>query len=346
MFLKTLVKVAAFLALSLNIVSAQPMEVTGAGASLPYPIYAKWAAQYHADTGHKINYQSIGSGAGQQQIIAGTVAFGASDDPMSAQALEENNLLQFPAIIGGVVPVVNIEGIAPGALKFTPELLANIYLGTITHWDDPAITELNPELKLPHRPIIVIHRSDGSGTTFVWTHYLASVSEQWQDTVGIGKAVKWPTGQGGKGNEGVAAYVRQLNDSIGYVEFAYALQNDLSWVQLQNRAGLFVTPSEKSFAAAAAQADWENTPGMGVILTNVEGEQSWPITAASFILLQKEQQNPAQAKAVLSFFDWAFTHGAKQALELDYIPLPDTVIKQIHALWHQHLTDTMGRALW
>lgn len=346
MLLNTLFRACAVLAVGLNIAAAQTMEITGAGASLPYPIYAKWAAQYHADTGHQINYQSIGSGAGQQQIIAGTVAFGASDDPMSVESLEEHQLVQFPAIIGGVVPVVNIEGIAPGELRFSPTLLADIYLGKISHWDDPAIVALNPEADLPHRPIIVVHRSDGSGTTFVWTHYLAKVSSDWADTVGVGKAVKWPTGQGGKGNEGVAAYVRQLNDAIGYVEFAYAVQNDLSWVQLQNQAGTFVTPGEKSFAAAAAQADWENTPGMGVILTDIEGEDSWPITAASFILLQKEQDNPEQAKAVLSFFDWALTKGADMAQALDYIPLPETVTEQIHELWRTEITDTQGQAIW
>lgn len=321
-------------------------EITGAGASLPYPIYAQWAAAYHHQTGQKVNYQSIGSGGGQQQIIAKTVAFGASDDPMPAGDLESHDLLQFPAIIGGVVPVFNLPGIEPGALKFTGELLADIYMGKIKRWNDMQLQQLNPGVELPDQDIVVIHRSDGSGTTFLWSHYLAKTSEEWQDNVGVGKAIKWPVGHGGKGNEGVAANVRQLQYSLGYVEFAYALQNDLSWAQMQNSAGQFVTPSEASFAAAAAHAQWADTPGMGVILTDMPGEDSWPITAASFILVHKTQDNLAQGQATLEFFDWAFSQGAEMARELDYVPLPETVIEQIRTAWTNEIKDANGQSIW
>jgi len=337
-----------FTAATLTVVgaAAQAVNITGAGASFPFPIYAKWATEYHQQTGHQVNYQSIGSGGGQQQIIAGTVDFGASDDPMSAEQLEQADLLQFPAIIGGVVPVVNVRGIAPGALRLSGPVLADIFLGNITRWDDKRIKALNPELDLPARSIIVVHRSDGSGTTFVWSHYLAQVSPQWAEQVGVGKAIKWPTGQGGKGNEGVAAYVRQLNDSIGYVEFAYAVQNQLSWTQLDNQAGVFVQPDDSSFSAAAAHADWLATPGMGVILTHQKGEQSWPITAASFILVPKKQKQPEVGKAVLSFFDWAYQQGAELARELDYVPLPQEVVEQIRHAWAQELRTAEGQPIW
>lgn len=322
------------------------VEITGAGASLPYPIYAQWAAAYHKKTGQKVNYQSIGSGGGQQQIIAGTVAFGASDDPMPQEDLETHDLLQFPAIIGGVVPVFNLPNIEPGALKFTGELLADIYMGKIKRWNDPKIQQLNPDISLPDQDIVVIHRSDGSGTTFLWSHYLAKASAEWQQNVGVGKAIKWPVGHGGKGNEGVAANVRQLHYSLGYVEFAYALQNDLSWAQMQNSTGKFVTPSEDSFAAAAQHAQWSDTPGMGVILTDMPGEDSWPITAASFILVHKKQKNAAQGQATLEFFDWAFSEGADMARELDYVPLPEAVIAQIRTAWSTDIRDTDGQPIW
>src|SRR5690554_6488666 len=266
-------KLTVGLAFSAMALSAQAVNVTGAGASFPYPIYAKWAAAYNKETGKQVNYQSIGSGGGQQQIIAKTVDFGASDDPMKGEALEKDNLLQFPAVIGGTVPVVNIDGIEPGQLKLSGPVLADIFLGKITKWNDEAIQKLNPDLKLPANSIVVVHRSDGSGTTFGWTNYLSKVSTDWKEKVGEGKAVKWPTGQGGKGNEGVAAYVRQLKNSIGYVEYAYAKQNNLSWTQLQNKDGNFVQPTQEAFAAAASHADWAGTPGMGVVLTEESGPE-------------------------------------------------------------------------
>lgn len=335
-----------FVLISMAGVGLRAENITGAGASLPFPVYATWAAHYHQATNKQVNYQSIGSGGGQQQIIVGTVAFGATDDPMSDQALKQHDLLQFPAIIGGIVPVVNIEGVGPGELKLSGALLADIYLGKITHWNDPAITALNPGLQLPARTIVIVHRSDGSGTTFNWSDYLAKVSPDWRTQVGVGKAIKWPLGQGGKGNEGAAAYVRQLKDSIGYLEFAYAVQNDLSWTLLQNKSGAFVAPTEASFSAAAAHADWLDTPGLGVVLTDQAGANSWPITTASFILLKKEQRNRRQGQAVLSFFDWAFTAGRAIALSLDYVPLPDEVVQQIEKLWAQELRTTTGQPVW
>ncbi|HUH39782.1 MAG TPA: phosphate ABC transporter substrate-binding protein PstS [Castellaniella sp.] len=326
--------------------TVQAADLTGAGASFPYPIYAKWASQYHSETGHRVNYQSIGSGGGQQQIIARTVDFGATDDPMKADALQEHGLIQFPAIIGGTVPVVNVEGIEPGQLKLTGAVLADIFLGRIKKWNDPAIAELNEGLKLPSKSIVVVHRSDGSGTTFGWTNYLSQVSPDWKEKVGEGKAVKWPTGQGGKGNEGVAAYVRQLNNSIGYVEYAYAKQNKLAWAQLRNRSGAFVQPSQPAFAAAAANAQWQNTPGMGVILNNEPGAQSWPVTAASFILVPARQDNGAVAREVLAFFDWTYRKGADMARELDYVPLPDEVAEQVRKVWAEQIATADGKPVW
>ena len=346
MLKRAITKISVGLAFGAFALSAQATNVTGAGASFPYPIYAKWAAAYHKETGNQVNYQSIGSGGGQQQIIAKTVDFGASDDPMNAEALDKDNLLQFPAIIGGTVPVVNIDGIKPGELRLSGKVLADIYLGKITKWDDEAIKALNPELNLPSKSIVVVHRSDGSGTTFGWTNYLSKVSDDWKNTVGEGKAVKWPTGQGGKGNEGVAAYVRQLKDSIGYVEYAYAKQNQLSWTQLQNKDGQFVQPSQESFAAAAAHADWQGTPGMGVVLTNEAGADSWPVTAASFILIHKTQDKPKNGEAVLTFFDWAFENGKEMAAELDYVPLPAEVTDQIEKLWADEIKAADGSAIW
>jgi len=325
---------------------AQAIDITGAGASFPYPFYAKLAAQYHQQTGNRVNYQSIGSGGGQQQIIAGTVDFGASDDPMSLDALQTHDLLQFPAIIGGTVPVVNVPGVAPGQLRLTGTVLADIFLGKIKKWNDAALVALNPDLKLPAADIIVVHRSDGSGTTFGWTNYLSKVSNDWQAKVGTGKAVRWPTGQGGKGNDGVAAYVRQLRHSIGYVEYAYAKQNNLAWAQLQNRAGQFVQPTQQAFAAAAANADWQNAPGMGVVLTDEPGADSWPVTAASFILIPKVQKKPENGRAVLAFFDWAFKHGQQTAVELDYVPLPQTVVGQVQQAWRTQVKTPGGAALW
>ncbi len=339
-------RVTLAVALGAAAFSVQAAAVTGAGASFPYPIYAKWAAEYNKATGNQVNYQSIGSGGGQQQIIAKTVDFGASDDPLSAEKLKDNNLLQFPAVIGGTVPVINVDGIKPGELKLTGEVLANIYLGKITKWDDVAIVALNDGLKLPNADIIVVHRSDGSGTTFGWTNYLSQVSSEWKEKVGEGKAVKWPVGQGGKGNEGVAGYVRQLANSIGYVEYAYAKQNNLSWTQLQNRDGKFVQPEQTAFAAAAANADWKSAPGMGVVLNQEPGAESWPITQATFILLHKTADKPEQTKAVMEFFDWAWANGGKLASELDYVPLPKEVSDEVRGLWASEVKAADGSAVW
>ena len=346
MFKRVILQAAVGIAFGAATLAAQAADITGAGASFPYPIYAKWAAQYQQETGNRINYQSIGSGGGQQQIIAKTVDFGASDDPMKAADLEKNELFQFPAIVGGTVPVVNIDGVKPGELKLSGPVVADIFLGKIKKWDDPAVNEMNPELSLPSADIVVVHRSDGSGTTFGWTNYLSKVSPAWKETVGEGKAVKWPTGQGGKGNEGVAAYVRQLKNSIGYVEYAYAKQNQLSWTQLKNQEGKFVQPSQEAFAAAAANADWKSAPGMGVVLTNEPGADSWPVTAASFILVHKKQDKPENGKEVLAFFDWAFKKGDDMAIELDYVPMPDSIADQIRAAWASDIKAADGSAIW
>ena len=316
---------------------AQANSITGAGASFPYPIYAKWASLYEKETGNKVNYQSIGSGGGQQQIIAKTVDFGASDDPMKSELLQQHQLVQFPAVIGGIVPVVNLPEIKSGKLKLSGKLLAEIFLGKIKKWNDPALVALNPTLPLPNKNIIVIHRSDGSGTTFGFTNYLSKVSNDWKNQVGEGKSVKWLTGQGGKGNEGIASYVRQMKYTIGYVEYAYAKQNQLAWISLQNQAGQFVQPSNESFMAAASHAKWHEKAGMGVILTNETGEKSWPITAASFILLNKYSDNPETTKNVLAFFDWAFSRGQDAATELDYVPIPADVVSTIKSQWKTEL---------
>ncbi|VCU71393.1 Phosphate-binding protein PstS precursor [Pigmentiphaga humi] len=339
-------KVTVAVALGVAAISAHAADITGAGASFPYPIYAKWASDYKAATGNTVNYQSIGSGGGQKQIIAKTVDFGASDDPMSGEDLAKNGLVQFPAVIGGIVPVVNLQGIQPGQLKFTGSLLADIYLGKVKKWNDEAIAKLNPGVSLPAADIIVVHRSDGSGTTFGWTNYLSKVSADWKSTVGEGKAVKWPAGQGGKGNEGVANYVKQFAGAIGYVEYAYAKQNKLSHGQVQNKDGKFVQPEEAAFAAAAANADWKSAPGMGVILNDEPGEKSWPITSATFILMHKSQDKPTQGAEVLKFFDWAFKNGKKSASDLDYVALPDAVTTQIRTLWKSDIKDAGGKSLY
>lgn len=344
---KTAVKaVSLSLAFGLASYAASAATINGAGASFPYPVYAKWAADYHKETGNKINYQSVGSGAGQQQIIKGTVDFGASDDPMKEADLKEHNLLQFPAIVGGTVPVVNIDGVKPGELTLSGEVLADIYLGKITKWNDDAIKKLNPDVDLPGNDIIVVHRSDGSGTTFGWTNYLSKVSSDWKDKVGEGKAVKWPAGQGGKGNEGVAGIVSKSRNTIGYVEYAYAKQNNLAWTKLQNADGKVVEPDQKSFAAAAGNADWKSAPGMGVILTNEPGADSWPVTAASFILLPKKSKKPENTAEVLKFFDWAFEKGQDTATKLDYVALPKEVTDQIKDAWKSELKSSSGEAIW
>ena len=337
--MKTTILAAAALATAFG---AQAADLTGAGATFPYPIYAKWADAYKKQTGNGLNYQSIGSGGGIKQITAKTVDFGASDMPLKGEDLEKNGLVQFPAIMGGVVPVVKLEGIPPGQLKFTGKVLADIYLGKVSKWNDPAIAQLNGGVKLPDAPITVVHRSDGSGTTFLWTNYLSKVNADFKSAVGEGTAVKWPTGVGGKGNEGVASYVQKINGAIGYVEYAYAKQNKLAYGQVQNKAGKYVSPGDATFKAAAANADWNSVPGMGVVLTEQAGDQAWPITGASFILLQAKQEKPDAAREVLKFFDWAFRNGGRMAEELDYVPMPDTVVKQIEGRWKK-ITDNGGK---
>jgi len=335
---------AAMLALGVSNVMAA--DITGAGATFPYPIYAKWAEAYRAKTGVGMNYQSIGSGGGIAQIKAKTVDFGASDMPLKGEDLQAAGLVQFPAIIGGVVPVVNIEGVAPGAIRFTGPVLADIYLGKIKSWNDKAIADLNPGLKLPADPITVVRRSDGSGTTFLWTDYLSKVSPEWKDKVGSSTAVAWPEGVGGKGNEGVSAYVQRIKGSIGYVEYAYAKKNKMSYGQMQNREGQFVQPDDPAFQAAAAGADWKSVPGFGLILTNQPGKSSWPISGASFILMYAKQDKPQNGTEVLKFFDWALKNGQKMAEELDYVPLPAPVVAQIEAAWKAEIKDPSGKALW
>ncbi len=309
------------------------LALNGAGATFPYPIYAQWAHSYSQQKSIEINYQSIGSGGGVAQITAKTVDFGASDAPLSGDELDSEGLLQFPMVIGGVVPVVHIDGIAPGSLQLTPALLTDIYLGTIKRWNDPRLAAINPTLTLPDKEITVVRRSDGSGTTWIFTTYLAAISPDWKAKVGAGKAVAWPVGVGGKGNEGVANYVERINGSIGYVEYAYALQNRMNVAQLQNRDGAFVAANATSFQAAAANADWKSVPGFGVVLVDQPGAQSWPITGATFILMHRDQADAAKAKALLDFFSWCYSDGAEAASKLDYIPLPPVVYEQIKASW-------------
>jgi phosphate transport system substrate-binding protein len=336
---------AAFAAALAASAPALAADITGAGATFPYPIYAKWADAYKKATGTGMNYQSIGSGGGIKQITAKTVNFGASDMPMKAEDLEKNGLMQFPAIMGGVVPVYNLKGIKAGEIRFTGELLANIYLGKIKKWNDAAIAGLNPGVKLPDDNITVVHRSDGSGTTFLWTNYLSKVSADWKGAVGEGTSVKWPAGVGGKGNEGVASYVQKINGALGYVEYAYAKQNKLSAGMMRNLAGKFVSPDDNSFKAAAAGAEWTKTPGMGVILTEQPGDGSWPVTGASFILIHKAQDKPAAGREVLRFFEWSFANGQKMADELDYVPMPEPVVKVIQAEW-KNIKDAAGKPVY
>jgi len=321
-------------------------DITGAGATFPYPIYAKWADAYRKATGNGLNYQSIGSGGGIKQIRSKTVDFGASDKPLKADELAKNGLIQFPAIMGGVVPVTNVPGVGPGELKLSGGMLADIFLGKIKTWNDPAIAGMNPGVKLPASAITVVHRSDGSGTTFLFTNYLSKVSPEWKSKVGENTSVAWPAGIGGKGNEGVAAQVQRLKGSIGYVEYAYAKQNKMAYASLKNRAGNFVQPSENTFKAAAASADWKNAPGFYEILTDEPGGESWPITGASFILLHKEQADPAKAMEVLKFFDWSFKNGDKMASELDYVSIPQSVVSLIEESWKANLKGPGGAAIW
>src|SRR5690242_9498950 len=330
----------------LTAVSVQAVDITGAGATFPYPIYAKWAEAYKAKTGGGMNYQSIGSGGGIAQIKAKTVDFGASDMPLEAEDLQTAGLTQFPAIIGGVVPVVNIDGITPGALKLTGPVLADIYLGRIKKWNEKAIADFNSGVKLPDEPIAVVRRSDGSGTTFIWTDYLSKVSDEWKTKVGSSTAVSWPEGVGGKGNEGVAAYVQRIKGSIGYVEYAYAKRNGMRYASMQNKEGEFVQPDDSTFQAAAANADWSRAPGFYQILTDQPGKNAWPITGASFILMHVKQDKPQNAAEVLKFFAWAFANGGKLAEELDYVPLPENVTKLIETAWKTQIKDASGKAAW
>ncbi len=313
--------------------SAQAADITGAGATFVYPVMSKWSADYSTATGNKINYQSIGSGGGIAQIKAGTVDFGSSDKPLDSKELSEAGLGQFPSVIGGVVPVVNIKGIAPGKIQFTGPLLAEIFLGKITKWNDPQIVAVNAGVALPDALITVVHRSDGSGTTFNWVNYISKVSPEWKTKIGEGTSVQWPVGVGGKGNEGVAAYVKQIPGSIGYVELAYALQNKMTYGAVQNAAGKFVQPSRESFQAAAASADWKNAKDFYLIITNAPGEGSWPIAATNFILMYKQPKDAARSKNTLAFFKWALENGKAQAEALDFVPLPDDLVKQIEAYW-------------
>ena len=304
-------------------------EITGAGATFPYPVYSKWADTYKKETGNTINYQSIGSGAGIKQIQAKTVIFGASDMPLKLEDLLKDRFVQWPQVIGAVVTVVNLEGIKSNELVLDGTTVADIYLGKIKKWDDAAIAKLNPAVKLPSAAITVVRRSDGSGTTFNFTNYLSKVSEEWKKSIGDGTAIEWPVGIGAKGNEGVAGNVQQTKNSIGYVEYAYAKQNNLTTTKLINAAGKTVEPSMKSFSSAAAKADWNSVPGFGVILTNQPGDDSWPITAATFILMYSDPKDTAASKEAIAFFNWAFEKGNKTAEELDYIPMPASVVKEI-----------------
>ncbi|OIO69779.1 MAG: phosphate ABC transporter substrate-binding protein PstS [Zetaproteobacteria bacterium CG12_big_fil_rev_8_21_14_0_65_55_1124] len=321
-------------------------SITGAGATFPYPVYSKWADTYNKETDVRLNYQSIGSGGGIKQIKAKTVDFGASDAPMKPADLNKFGLIQWPMVMGGVVPVVNIAGVASGQLKLSAENMADIFLGNIRYWNDKKIQANNPDLKLPEQGITVVHRSDGSGTTWIFTNYLSKISNNWKDNVGNNKSVQWPVGLGGKGNEGVAAYVKRIDGSIGYVEYAYALQNQMTAALLQNQAGNYVAPTAANFQAAAAGADWAHAEGYYMVLTAQPGANSWPITGASFILMYKSQDNAAQAKEVLKFFEYSFKNGSQAAMDLDYVPMPEAVVKMVEATWASELKDTSGKAIW
>jgi len=327
-------------AVGLSIVAATTWaaDITGAGATFPYPIYAKWAEAYKKETGTGLNYQSIGSSGGIRQIRAKTVTFGASDAPVPGADLDKDGMVQFPAIIGGTVPVVNLEGFKPGELRITGPVMAEMFMGKITKWNDPKFVALNPGKKLPDQSITVVHRADGSGTTFNWTDYLTAVSKEWADTVGKGAAVKWPAASsvGGKGNEGVAANVNRVKGAIGYVEYAYVKKNNMNFLQLQNADGKYVSPDDTTFAAAAAGADWFSVPGMGISMVNAKGATSWPVSTASFILMYKDPSDKNLSKEAIKFFDWAFKNGKGMAAELDYVPLPDALTKQIRErVWTQ-----------
>ncbi|MDB5394810.1 MAG: pstS 1 [Rhodospirillales bacterium] len=326
--------------------SAYAVEITGAGATFPNPVYQKWAEAYKAKTGTAVNYQSVGSGAGIKQIEANTVDFGATDKALEADELKKNDLVQFPAVIGGIVPIVNLPGIKDGEVKLDGATLGAIFLGTITSWNDPALVKANPGLALPRTPITVVHRSDGSGTTYNFAYYLSAVNADWQAKVGANTAVEWPTGVGGKGNEGVSALVQQTVGSIGYVEIAYALQNKLTYTKMMNADGLYVEPKLSAFKAAAEKADWASAPNYRLVLANQPGKESWPITAATFILVHGSQSDANKAKAVLGFFDWSLNNGQKMAEDLLYVPLPDALVKHIEATWTSSVKGPDGKPVW
>jgi phosphate transport system substrate-binding protein len=327
-------------------VNTNAADLTGAGATFPYPIYAKWAEAYKAATGIGLNYQSIGSGGGIRQIKAKTVDFGASDMPLKKEELDKEGLVQFPAIIGGVVPVFNLEGVETGKLKLTPEVIANIHLGKITKWNDRAIADLNPGINLPALNITVIHRADGSGTTFVWTNFLSKANAEFAKVVSEGTAVKWPVGVGGKGNEGVAAQVQRIKGAFGYVEYAYAKKNKIAYAAVKNRDGNFVLPDDSTFKAAAANADWNNAPGMYLLLTWQTGKDAWPATGASFILMHKQQADALTGRAVLKFFDWAYKNGGQMATELEYVHMPQDVIKLVQDNWKRDFRGPDNNPIW
>ena len=339
-FVRSVLAVAALSGLT-HVALAQ--EITGAGATFPAPVYAKWADAYNKATGVRVNYQSVGSGAGIKQIKSKTVDFGASDMPLKDEELAKEGLLQFPTVIGGVVPVVNIKGIAPGQIKMTGQLLGDIYLGKITKWNDAALVALNPGVPLPDATIAPVRRADGSGTSFIFTNYLSKVNAEWKTKVGEGTAVNWPAGAGGKGNEGVSAFVQRLPNSIGYVEYAYAKQNKMAYVLMKNLDGNFSTPDDANFKAAAAGADWAKS--FYQILTEQPGKDTWPISGATFVLMYKAQEKPASAAVALKFFDWAYTGGDKMAAELEYVPLPDTLKALVRKQWADNIKDPAGKAI-
>ncbi len=338
--------VAAGFALMASTTPAAAADISGAGATFPYPIYAKWADAYKKETGIGLNYQSIGSGGGIKQIKAKTVTFGASDAPLKGEDLEQTGLVQFPMVMGGIVPVVNLEGVKPGDLVLDGATVAKIFMGEITKWDDAAIKALNPNAKLPGDAIAVVHRSDGSGTTFNFTYYLSDVSPDWKSKVGSATSVEWPVGIGAKGNEGVANNVANTKGSIGYVEYAYALQNKLTYSKMMNKAGKTVAPTADAFAAAAANADWSSQPGYGVILANQPGDASWPMTAATWILVYKVPADTAATEAALKFFEWSYKNGGKMAEELDYVPMPEKVVGQIEKTWAEEIKDGNGKPVY
>jgi phosphate transport system substrate-binding protein len=328
-----------------TLVPAKAADISGAGATFPYPVYAKWADAYKKVTGNGLNYQSIGSGGGIKQIKAKTVTFGATDAPLPGKELDESGLAQFPMVMGGIVPVVNIDGVKPGDLTLDGPTLAKIFLGEIKTWDDPAIKKLNPSAKLPSQAIAIVHRSDGSGTTYNFAYYLADVSPDWKTKVGVNTSVQWPSGIGAKGNEGVANNVGNTKGSIGYVEYAYAKQNKLTFTKMINKAGKTVTPTAEAFQAAAASADWKSQPGYGVILANQTGDNSWPMTAATWILVYKQPADAAATGEALKFFAWAYKNGDKMAEELDYVPMPEVVVKDVEKYWINEIKDASGKPI-